>query len=341
MSFYKNVACPVCGKLFEDGDDIVTCPQCGTPHHRACYEKLGHCANQSLHGTGYSFRRDGMAAAKAEVPPAVQNETGEAAADQSDEQGKTTCVACGAKIDEGMPFCSKCGARQPNFGKPYRPPVAPAHSENSGEYRKFGKNVGSESVEDVAAVVRTNILYFLPKFIRNKKVSWNWSGFIFGPSYLFFRKMYKQGIVFAALRFIASLFIQGAYSEQFNSFYKFVNENYEALAQGKMQVEKSLVEGLYPAMAIMLAVALVINIIIAMFSNGFYRQKVLGIVKTVDEKLENGGMFQSPFVDESSQLSQRDMRKLYLAKVGGTSILTPILAYLVIDLISNIISSII
>lgn len=108
-----------------------------------------------------------------------------------------------------------------------------------------------------------------------------------------------------------------------------------------MQVEQSLVEGLYPAMAIMIAVSLVLNIIIALLCNGFYRQKVLGILKTVDENLENGGMFQSPFADETSEISQKDMRKLYLAKIGGTSIFAPIMAYFVIDLLSSIISSII
>ena len=34
MSIYNNCVCPVCKKQFEDGDDIVVCPECGTPHHR-------------------------------------------------------------------------------------------------------------------------------------------------------------------------------------------------------------------------------------------------------------------------------------------------------------------
>ena len=49
MSLYDNQKCPVCGELFKEGDDVVTCPICGTPHHRSCYKKLGTCANESLH----------------------------------------------------------------------------------------------------------------------------------------------------------------------------------------------------------------------------------------------------------------------------------------------------
>lgn len=52
MALYENNSCPVCGKQFQPGDDIVTCPECGTPHHRACYRELGHCAHQALHGDG-------------------------------------------------------------------------------------------------------------------------------------------------------------------------------------------------------------------------------------------------------------------------------------------------
>jgi hypothetical protein len=43
-------SCPVCTKSFREGDDIVVCPDCGTPHHRACYSEIGRCARFQLHG---------------------------------------------------------------------------------------------------------------------------------------------------------------------------------------------------------------------------------------------------------------------------------------------------
>ena len=57
MSLYDNQKCPVCGEPFKAGDDVVTCPVCGTPHHRSCYEKLGKCANESLHLQGFVYDR--------------------------------------------------------------------------------------------------------------------------------------------------------------------------------------------------------------------------------------------------------------------------------------------
>ena len=57
MFLYENEICPVCEKPFQEGDDVVTCPDCGTPHHRECYDKLGRCENQNLHGTGFVYKR--------------------------------------------------------------------------------------------------------------------------------------------------------------------------------------------------------------------------------------------------------------------------------------------
>ena len=35
MDFTKYT-CPVCGETFQNGDDVVVCPECGAPHHREC-----------------------------------------------------------------------------------------------------------------------------------------------------------------------------------------------------------------------------------------------------------------------------------------------------------------
>ena len=52
MSLYENQKCPVCGVAFKSGDDIVTCPECGTP--RPAQEGF-HCAK-----CGYTSPKSGM-----------------------------------------------------------------------------------------------------------------------------------------------------------------------------------------------------------------------------------------------------------------------------------------
>ena len=41
MLDYTHIKCPVCGDTFKEDDDIVVCPQCGAPYHRACYQEKG------------------------------------------------------------------------------------------------------------------------------------------------------------------------------------------------------------------------------------------------------------------------------------------------------------
>lgn len=49
MQEYVGQPCIVCGKPFTAQDDIVTCPECGTPYHRACWKQNGECINTALH----------------------------------------------------------------------------------------------------------------------------------------------------------------------------------------------------------------------------------------------------------------------------------------------------
>ena len=36
MADYINEKCISCGKEFTKDDDVVVCPECGTPYHRGC-----------------------------------------------------------------------------------------------------------------------------------------------------------------------------------------------------------------------------------------------------------------------------------------------------------------
>lgn len=96
MALYENNSCPVCGKQFQPGDDIVTCPECGTPHHRACYRELGHCAHQALHGDGYTFTPAD--------PPAEQNQARLPTIPTPLPRSKKKCVACNAELDGDAVF---------------------------------------------------------------------------------------------------------------------------------------------------------------------------------------------------------------------------------------------
>ena len=45
--------CKVCGNEIKENANF--CPVCGTPHHRECYEQLGHCAMEEFHGTDRQY----------------------------------------------------------------------------------------------------------------------------------------------------------------------------------------------------------------------------------------------------------------------------------------------
>lgn len=357
MPSYENENCPVCGRKFTAGDDIVTCPICGTPHHRECYKSLGHCVNENKHGTDFSFTPCDTSS------ESVQNNSDEKPEDNSqenssqnyytpteeDKNNKTKCVKCGAEIDKDAPFCSKCGERQPSPQyKEYKSPIEFSFGnmpEMKTGYENSKEDIDGKSIADMASVVRTNTRRFIPKFIDNKKMSWNWGGFFFGPFYLFFRKMYKEGAIFLSIRLIVSLIVQGIYAQPFADFSRYVTSNYDKIISNPSEDIVNHLTGLYekivPMMMIIMGANLIIHLVIALFSDRMYRSKVISVLNNVDSKLTDGSMFNQSFtvMDTDTGLSQEDMKRLYLGKLGGTSIFAPIMAFFVYDLITSIISN--
>ena len=85
MYQFTGCPCSVCGKALTDGDDIVVCPDCGAPYHRACYEKQGACVYAAKHGAGFEW-----------TPPASA-------------RPERKCPNCGAPNPESAARCGHCG----------------------------------------------------------------------------------------------------------------------------------------------------------------------------------------------------------------------------------------
>ena len=92
MINYTGVRCPVCDRPFTEHDDIVVCPECGAPYHRACYEKAGKCVFEEKHGTGEGWK-----------PPKVE------APNPEEEEKTKKCPRCGKMNAQTALFCDQCG----------------------------------------------------------------------------------------------------------------------------------------------------------------------------------------------------------------------------------------
>ena len=221
MSNYTGSTCPVCHKKFTDQDDIVVCPDCGTPYHRACWPKAG-CVNADKHGA-YEWQPDNV---PADADPA--------------------CPNCGAHNPPGAHFCNHCGvplpdhpenADRPPQPEPHRPvyddpaydpsaarrtgPAAgqagphiesyAAGPDGSVYRRELGPDDTIEGVKtrDWATFLGPAGMFYLMQFFRMEqtkhKIGFSLSAFVFGPAYLFYRKMWKEGAIFAALDLLCSL----------------------------------------------------------------------------------------------------------------------------------------
>ncbi|MDE6471043.1 MAG: DUF2628 domain-containing protein [Eubacterium sp.] len=368
MIINSNEKCPVCNNNFAQEDDVVVCPKCGTPHHRACYNSLGHCANSDKHSSGFEYisnadnnnefndKEDKVSSEHNNSYTDNQNyynpqssEYYNSSTAQDAYSNKTKCTQCNAEINKAAPFCSHCGARQNNAQYGDYNPINNYGFGNTEQqqYENDTQTIDGKSIADVANVVRINTHRFIPKFIQNKKISWNWGAFFFGPYYLFYRKMYKQGAVFLAINVIVQFIINGIYAKELNAFMSFFYANYQTLYSNPSSSLASemtaLSNAVMPAMYLILGSSLIISVIIALFADSFYKTRVMEVLDKVEHNLQEGADFNvlNPMMGDAAPLSQADMRKLYLGKMGGTSILSPIAAYCILNIITRIVTQII
>lgn len=211
---YIGEVCSVCEKTFCKGDNIVVCPDCGTPHHRECYELSGHCINEVKHYNDYSW--------------ASEKEDDK----NSETSGKkVVCKLCHSVNSDDALFCNKCGAplsietsnnTNNTNGNPQQAPFGFSANSFVTQTTTIDKNTDlgeGVTADEVAKFVDKSVPYYVTIFARIKNLNasrFNFAAFLFNGGWFIYRKQYLKGIIFSAI--IALCLISTAFfSPQYTS----------------------------------------------------------------------------------------------------------------------------
>ena len=104
---YTGNICDGCNELILDNEDIVVCPECGTPQHRQCYDKNNQCVNAHLHEENFTWQGT------------VSEKTATASSTLVNEEKKgqdIVCPNCKQTNPSGTEVCRHCGMKFTMFG---------------------------------------------------------------------------------------------------------------------------------------------------------------------------------------------------------------------------------
>ena len=273
--------CPVCkGHLFDD-DDVVFCPVCGAPHHRDCYNSVGHCALAEFHGTDREYKR-----------PETENKNTD---EPKDEAGKV-CKNCGESLNSDTLFCPHCGRSTTEPDRPdagnagYRPGPGGFVIDPLGGVPADEK-IEDIPVNDVARYVAVGTNRYIPvfkKLSKKNRVNWNWAAFLFPEGWLWYRKCYKQGVIFLALTVVSTL-LTLPYQSALEDL--MLNTGYTTTAQLiNAMLQNSQIFSGYVMITSMIGglISLASRIVCGMFGDYIYRCSALEKIRGIKETAETG-----------------------------------------------------
>lgn len=358
---YVNELCSGCGRKFTENDDIVTCPVCGTPQHRECWAENGKCVNEHLHEDGFEWKP--RHSEKPKEPQMPERRKTCLFCGEENPAEAENCENCGQpfngknsffgdeevkeendysykppfKVDYQEPEKNQSDAVQPeSYNAPQSPaqPSAILQFPDNG-YSQYEKTILGEDRKDFANYVRVSVPAYYKKFKKfenGKKFTFNFAAFIFGPLWFFFRKLYKEGVLFLAVSMCITLALyplstdiydkwsdfQQEMTQMINSEEEISDEVYEAtLEKGYSLIQESV-----PVFALSTGLKLISALAAALFADRLYKKKFLNDIKEVN-------LIQNETGDASP-------RNLVVMRKGGVSAFIPLAAYFAMQLIMNL-----
>ena len=278
---WKKYFCPICGIDFTDEDDVVVCPDCGTPHHRECWINKGHCANEALHGTEDSLECTyKKASCEDDVIPELVLD---------DKSGEYNSEAHTHTI-----FTHDFNQNEQN--------------ENGQQPPRPSFNINGKPGVLYEIALRKNQRYYIPRFIVMdqgvKGTGWNFMAFISPLAWSLYRKMYKLSAIILAIYMalmgasVYSVMQDKPLMEAFNECYEedtqflvkvaaYSNEESGASLTPKQQKFFELTEKFsIPAYISYgtLFVSLALKFLVGIFANKLYFKKITKSIELAEKK---------------------------------------------------------
>lgn len=331
---YENIICAHCGKPMQSGEDIVVCPVCATPQHRECWMQEGHCANDSLHASGFVWKKEEnnnvINEDKCEQQTAPDSKACHICGSENPSDS-LHCGNCGALFGETRnenPVCARCGTKNDSDARHCKncgaPLVAQTGFYNTNPYLRnseFKEDdlIAGQKAGDLAFYIQMSAHRYLRKFRKfadGKKLSINFAAFFFAPYWFFYRKLYKAGAFFVVLFATVSMMLSGisaevsVYADEFlNSYgtFDFQTATEEEIAAFEAEFEKGSTEffnKIKKPLAISAAVNFGMSLLAALVADRLYYKKVYEDMKAI-----------------SDTVREENMRKLTITRKGGLSAL--------------------
>ena len=196
---YENVNCTACGKAFTAEDDVVVCPICGAPHHRACWLATGECAKNDDHASGYTWIFPAEITAQRKAAEAAEAAAGdETGVKLKNGENVVICPTCGATNYQNDIYYLRCGIRLDGT-QPYTEEGAGDEDEYDemdirtirSDFDRFGGISPDapvdgipcwEYAEYVGGAKPGRIIRRISTMERfGRRLSWNWAALLFGP----------------------------------------------------------------------------------------------------------------------------------------------------------------
>lgn len=338
MSTQLPDKCPICGSYLFSDDDIVYCPDCGAPHHRDCWNAVGHCGLLKDHGSENEYKPhkseeeskdkgDSKITFTADLKNDRENDcendrenghenfsesekgTSFGKREREDDDGTHSCPFCGRSIPNNAQFCPYCG-RAEITSETAQSPFDIFGAIHADPFGGIDANASIEgvSVRKIASFVSYAPNRMLPIFKRfetsKKHTSWNWVAFISPFVQSFFRKMNLHSFLYFLVDIIGCVLLSPLYNTVLNIDFPVNTTSQQMLSTLMNNPQKYFTVDTLVLAALGLLVLLVSRIFAGLYNDYFYKNHVITTIKAVEKDLD---------ADEEEELQKRGGTRPFLA----------------------------